>query len=220
MKNKTIVATLGFDPSVILKIIGEHGLSDNSKIILITPKTMHPKAKNAIKEIQNFIEKISSNIKIKILKIEEDKFEDNVIKLKNLLSKLTEPIIDISGGPRILALTLYIAAGIVEIPLVYLTLETTSNRLKLPTISIPKSTLTERQKQILSLLPEKPIEIAKKLKLSKSAVSRHLKTLTNKGLTIKYNNQYYPTLTAKALLTELKKQNTLTRKNLSNITPK
>jgi CRISPR locus-related DNA-binding protein len=202
MKGKTIVITLGFDPSTVLKIIGEHGLSDNSRVILITSKTSHPKAKNAIKEIQNFIEKINNNVKVNIIKIEEDKFEENIIRLKKFLSKFTETIVDISGGPRILALTLYITSGIIGIPFVYMTLETTGERIKLPTISLPKSLLTEKQKEILLLLPEKPIKIARKIKLSKSTISRHLKILTNKGLTTKHGNQYYPTITAKILLAE------------------
>ncbi|MGC9069359.1 MAG: CRISPR-associated CARF protein Csa3 [Thermoprotei archaeon] len=202
MKGRTIIITLGFDPSVVLKIIGEHGLSNSSRVVLITPKTSHPKAKNAIKEIQNFIEKINNNVKVSVLKIEENKFEENIIRLKKFLSKFSETIVDISGGPRILALTLYIASGIAGIPYIYLTLETTGERIKLPTISLPRSSLTERQKEILSLLPEKPIKIARKIRLSKSAVSRHLKILVNKGLATKHGDQYYPTITAKTLLTE------------------
>ncbi|MEM4591993.1 MAG: CRISPR-associated CARF protein Csa3 [Sulfolobales archaeon] len=189
--HKTFIATLGFDQSPIVRLIGEKGLSDRDEIILITTLTMHPRTESAIQSIRDFVRKISPSVEVKVVRLDEKAFVENVVTLSKLISKVSYPVIDASGGPKMLALSLYIAACFSGIHSVHMTTETTGERVVVPALSTPNISLSDRQKEILSLLPARVSNLSKYLGISKSTVSRILRSLVQKGLIYKNPNKVY-----------------------------
>ncbi|MCE4605949.1 MAG: CRISPR-associated CARF protein Csa3 [Desulfurococcales archaeon] len=185
---KAFIITLGFDSSVVLRAISKHGINSNDQIILITSTTPHPKAENAINETVKFIGKIEKNITVETLRVEEHDFTKTVRtiynKIGNLKKRKREIIIDISGGPRIIGLASYVAAGLNGIHTVNITTETQSRNIALPVIVDPIEIQkpTPRQLELLKTLPARPSDIARKMHITRSAVSKMIKTLAKKGL--------------------------------------
>ncbi|MEB3756923.1 MAG: CRISPR-associated CARF protein Csa3 [Desulfurococcales archaeon] len=185
---KAFIITLGFDSSVVLRTISKHGINSEDQIILVTSRTPHPKAENAVNETVEFIGKIEKNITVETLRVEEHDFAKTVRtiynKIRTLMKRNHEVIIDISGGPRIIGLATYVAAGLSSIHEVNITTETQSRNITLPVIvdpvDIQKPTL--RQLELLKTLPARPSDIARKMNITRSAVSKMLKTLAKKGL--------------------------------------
>ncbi|PUA31183.1 MAG: hypothetical protein B7O98_09695 [Zestosphaera tikiterensis] len=197
---KAFVATLGFEPSAILRLVGEKGISSDDVIYLITSKTPHPRVENAIKSVKDFVDKISPKAFVEVLRLDENSLEENIATLAKLLKTMEEPIVDITGGPKGLSIALYLAAGFANIGKVYITTETTGERLEIPTIQPPTHTLTPKQVEILKQLPNKLTKIAENTKTSKSTISKQLKGLINKGLAYKENKTFHPTLQGKITL--------------------
>jgi len=185
---KAFIITLGFDSSVVLRAISKHGINRDDKIMLVTSTTPHPKAVNAVNETIEFIGKIEKNITVETLRVEEHDFTKTVKIIHNKISTLKKEkhkiLIDISGGPRIIGLATYVAAGLSGIHTVNMTTETQSRNITLPVIVDPIDIQkpTPRQLELLKTLPARPSDIARKMNVSRSAVSKMLKILSKKGL--------------------------------------
>ncbi len=197
---RAFIATLGFEPSAILRLVGEKGISSGDVVYLVTSKIPHPRVENAVKSVKDFIDKVSPKAFVEVLRLDESNLEENVVVLANLLKTVEEPIVDITGGPKGLSLALYLAAGFANVGKVYMTVETTGERIEIPTIQPPTHTLTQKQVEILKQLPNRLTKIAKNTKTSKSTISKQLKQLINKGLVYKENKTFYPTLQGKITL--------------------
>lgn len=197
---KTFVVTLGFDQSSIVRLIGERGLSRGDNILIITSSVPHPRTESALQSIREFVSKINPNTEIEVLRLNERAFVDNVVTLTKLIKNIENPIIDVSGGPKIIALSLFLAACFSGVSVVYMIAETTGERLEIPTLAVPEHSLSDRQLEVLSLLPARVSELAKKLRLSKSTISRVLKSLMLRGLIYKRSDRVFePTLTGAIL---------------------
>lgn len=204
----TFILTLGFDTSVLTKLIGEHGLRPNDEVIIVKSRVPHPKATEALKEAKDFINMISPETRVHVLELDETNIEEDVATLTNAILQSKNPVIDISGGPRALGLALYIAAGLAGIKEVSLKTETTGIKIKLKTIPLTQArNITPRQAQVAQLLPAKPLKIAKQFKISKSAATRHLQKLVAKGIATKQpGGKYEPTPITKAIISLTKQQ--------------
>lgn len=197
---KAFIATLGFESSAILRLVGEKGVSSGDVIYLVTSKIPHPRVENAIKSVKDFIDKVSPKAFVKTLRLDENRLEENIVTLAKLLKTVEEPIVDVTGGPKGLSLALYLAAGFANVGKVYITTETTGERLEIPTIQLPTYTLTSKQLEILKQLPNKLTKIAENTKTSKSTISKQLKQLMSKGLVYKENKTFCLTLQGKITL--------------------
>lgn len=199
---KTFIASLGFDQSSLIRLIGEKGLSINDKIYLVTSAVSHPKTENAIKSIVDFVRAVNPGIGIEVLRLNEADLENNVAKLSIIISNSDEPIIDITGGPKGISLSLFLAACFSGVRKVYMTTETLGERVEMPTLAMPASVLTDRQREALEALPCRVTELSRKLGVSKSTASRLLKNLMKKGLVHKNEDKkiFELTLTGKILL--------------------
>ena len=192
--NTCFILTFGFDSSILARLIGKYGLRDEDIFILVKSKVPHIKADIAVSDAKNLISKLNNNVKVETLNLDERELENNVLTLVKVISRYKDMriIIDISGGPRLLGMSLYIAAGIMKIKNVLIRLETTSEDAYIGTLSLqPCVRLTPRQIQILKLLPAKPSQVAKALKISRSTALRHLQKLERKGLVIKNDQSMY-----------------------------
>jgi predicted DNA binding protein len=77
-----------------------------------------------------------------------------------------------------------LAAGFSSVRKVYMTTETLG-RIEIPTLAMPVSALTDRQREGLEALPCRVTELSRKLGVSKLRASRLLKNLMKKCLVYK-----------------------------------
>jgi CRISPR locus-related DNA-binding protein len=199
---KTFIATLGFDQSSLVRLIGEKGLSPSDAIYLITSVVTHPRTENAIRSIVEFVNTVNPKVEVKVVRLKETDLEVNVVRLFKLIKGCEEPVIDITGGPKGLSFSLFLAACFAGVSKVYMTTETLGERVEVPTLAMPTYTLTARQRDVLSLLPCRVTELSRKLKISKSTASRLLRNLVKKGLAYRSGGGkvFEPTLTGRILL--------------------
>ncbi|MEM0085961.1 MAG: CRISPR-associated CARF protein Csa3 [Zestosphaera sp.] len=197
---KTFIATLGFDQSSIVRLIGEKGLSRDDSVFLIVSSVLHPRTENALQSIKEFISRINPGVRVEVLRLDEKDLVNNIISLSRFIEGVENPVIDVSGGPKLLAFSLFMASCFSGVDVVYMTTETTGERIEVPTLSIPKHSLSKRQIDVLNLLPARVSELARELRLSKSTVSRLLNSLIQKGLVYKRSDKVFePTLTGGVL---------------------
>ncbi len=199
--SKTFIATLGFDQSSLIRLIGERGLSSGDTIYLVTSVVTHPKTENAIRSIVEFVNAVNPKVDVRVVRLKETDLEDNVVRLSKLIMSSGEPVIDITGGPKGLSLSLFLAACFVGVSKVYMTTETLGERVEVPTLAVPTYALTARQREVLSLLPCRVTDLSRRLKIGKSTASRLLKGLVKKGLAYRGGGKVFePTLTGRILL--------------------
>ena len=196
---KTFIATLGFDQSSIVRLIGERGLSDGDKVVLVTSAVPHPRTENALQSIREFVSRINPSVEVEVLRLDEKALVSNVVILARVIESVENPVVDASGGPKMIAFSLFLAACFSGVSVVYMTTETTGERIVVPTLTIPKHSLSGRQIEILGLLPARVSELSRKLGLSKSTISRTLSFLMKKGLVYKHGRVFESTLTGAIL---------------------
>ena len=199
--SKTFIATLGFDQSSLIRLIGERGLSSGDAIYLVTSVVTHPRTENAIRSIVEFVNAVNPKIDVRVVRLKETDLEDNVVRLSKLIMSSEEPVIDITGGPKGLSFSLFLAACFAGVSKVYMTTETLGERVEVPTLAVPTYTLTARQREVLSLLPCRVTDLSRRLKIGKSTASRLLRSLVRKGLAYRGDGKVFePTLTGRILL--------------------
>ena len=197
---KTFIASLGFDQSPILRLIGERGLSDGDSVWIVTSAVPHPRAESALQGVREFVAKINPRVRVEVLRLDERSLVDNIVALARLIEGSENPIVDVSGGPRIIGLSLFLAACFSNVGAVYATTETTGERVEIPVPRVPGRPLSGKQARVLALLPARVSELARELKLDKSTVSRTLRSLASKGLVRKRPDRVFePTLTGAVL---------------------
>jgi len=193
MTGKVFIASLGFDATHVLRLIVERGLSSGDTVCLVTSSSQHPRAESAVKSVMDFVEKTNPRVEVKVLRLDEAKFEENVALLARYISeslKRGEVFVDISGGPKGLVLALYVASAIAGAGDVSLTLETTGERVKVPVLPNPFAGVTEKQLQVLRNLPSTVTALSSKMGVSKAAVSKLLQRLREKGLVVERAGRY------------------------------
>ena len=205
---KTFVASLGFDPSSIIRLIGERGLSEGDRIVLVTSAVHHPRAESALRSVEDLVNRINPKVEVEVLRLDEKAFVENIVALTKLVESSENPVVDVSGGPKMIAFSLFLAACFSgRVGAVYMTTETTGERIEVPTIAVPRHALSDRQAEVLSLLPARVSELSRRLGLSKSTVSKVLSSLESKGLAYRRSDRAFePTLAGVVLRSLLRKR--------------
>jgi CRISPR locus-related DNA-binding protein len=195
-RKKAYICTLGFDSTQVIKLLGEKGLGPSDVVIVVTPPQDHPRTESALKSIREFIERINPRADLVREKLKDTDVLESAIRLsKKILQYRREGytvIADISGGAKGLSLSLFIAASAAGADEIYLASEVTGERVQLPRIPQPQK-LTQRQLQVLAILPAALREIAGRLGVSKPAASRLLKRMRANGVVFLEKDNYYPT---------------------------
>ena len=204
---RTFILTLGFDSSIVLRAISRHGIGEGDRIVLVTSRTPHPKAESAINEVKSFANRISSGIAVDVVSVEEHDFSGSVKTICNIMSsgvnrRENQLIVDTSGGPRIIGLAVYVAAGLCGLHSVWITTETRSKSLSLPVLVDSLDTVlpSRRQLELLRVLPARPSVIARRLGVSRSAVSKMLRSMEGRGLIVRDGRVVRPSVKAEFLL--------------------
>jgi len=105
---RTYLSPLGFDTSHIISLIVRCGIERGDRICLVRPKYGEDaRADRAIETIREMSQKISSDISVDVLRIDNHNVETMILALLDEICASTPPshpdgdlIINLSGGPR------------------------------------------------------------------------------------------------------------------------
>ncbi|MDD2756458.1 MAG: CRISPR-associated CARF protein Csa3 [Methanothrix sp.] len=185
---KTYISLSGFDSSQIVSLIVKYGVEGKDTIILIRPE-VEPDARGeqTVQAIRDLSRQIDSSIDLQIHRVDHRDFEGMVVSLKALLENAKGQIIaNLSGGPREIFLAFTIAclseAGRIFKATNYSDIERSLQEVTLPNIT---AILEDRQKTILKDVSENQptniTDIAKRLSVSESTISRQVARLADIG---------------------------------------
>jgi len=181
---RSYISLSGFDTSQILSLIVKYGIEGNDKIILIRPEhETDDRGETTIQAVKDLSKQIDSNIKVEIHRVDHHNFEDMVLSFIDLIKNTPGEIItNISGGPREIFLAFTIAclsqSDKINRTTNYSDIDRVMKEITLPNIIYA---LDEKLKEILYDInknqPTTVTEIANRLNLSESTVSRQIKKL-------------------------------------------
>jgi len=166
----------------------KYGVEGKDTIILIRPE-VEPDARGeqTVQAIRDLSRQIDSSIDLQIHRVDHRDFEGMVVSLKALLVNAKGQIIaNLSGGPREIFLAFTIAclseAGRIFKATSYSDIERSLQEVTLPNIT---AILEDRQKTILKDVSENQptniTDIAKRLSVSESTISRQVARLADLG---------------------------------------
>lgn len=181
---KTYVSPLGFDSSQLISLIVKYGIEGGDRIVLVRPAEERDKrGELAVQAIRDLSIQIDSSIDLQIHRVDHRDFESMVLSLRDLLrSSEGKLIVNLSGGPREIFLAFTIACLCVRDRIHKATnfsdIDRALKEIELPNI---KASLDERYLRILKDVeehqPTNIMDIAKRLNISESSVSRQVATL-------------------------------------------
>ena len=185
---KTYISLSGFDSSQIVSLIVKYGVEGGDTIILIRPEVeSDTRGELTVQAIRDLSRQIDSSIDLQIHRVNHLDFEGMVVSLKALLEKAEGQVIaNLSGGPREIFLAFTIAC-LSRSEKIFKTTNYSDIERRLHEVALPNitATLEDRQKRILKDVSESQpttiTDIAKRLCLSESTVSRQVARLAGIG---------------------------------------
>ncbi len=183
---KTYISPLGFDSSQLVSLIVKHGIEGGDRIVLVRPEEETDKrGELAVQAIRDLSLQIDSSIDLQIFRVNHRDFEGMILALRDLLrASEGRIIVNLSGGPREIFLAFTIACLCVSDRIYKATNFSDIDR-SLKEITLPniKATPDERFMKILRDVeanqPTSINEIAKRLNISESSVSRQVAALAD-----------------------------------------
>jgi len=192
---KIYLSPLGFDTSPIISLIVRCGIERGDRICLIRPEFGEDaRADRAIETVREVIQRISDDISIDVLKIDNHNIESMTLTLLDEICASTPPflpngnlIVNLSGGPRevLVALT---TATLILAPRIhqcatFSDIERDIEIYKLPRLPF---SIDERTFRVLSDVathgPSSISEISRRMEISESTGSRLCAKLASRGL--------------------------------------
>lgn len=183
---KTYISLSGFDTSQIVSLIVKYGIEGGDRLTLIRPENeTDQRGESTVQAVMSLSRQIDSSIDLQIHRVDHRDFEGMVLSLKNLLENADgEVIVNLSGGPREIFLAFTIACLSQSEKISRVTNFSDIDR-RLNEIIVPNivSILEEKQKRILKDVFEKQpttiTDIAERLFVSESTISRHVARLVD-----------------------------------------
>ena len=208
---RTYISLSGFDTSQILSLIVKYGIRADDKIILIRPEDeTDTRGETTIHAVQDLSQQIDSSIKVEIHRVDHRDFEEMVLSLTNLIKNAEGEIIaNISGGPREIFLAFAISC-LAQSQRLYKTTNYSDIDRSMCEINLPRLVkgLDEKSKRVLKdVLINEPAtitEIAQRLEVSESTISRQVAKMADLGtldVSVKGKSKYVRmTLTGRLFL--------------------
>ena len=166
----------------------KYGVEGKDTIVLIRPEVeTDTRSELTVQAIRDLSRQIDSSIDLQIHRVNHRDFEDMVVSLKALLEKAEGQVIaNLSGGPREIFLAFAVAclssSGKIFKTTNYSDIERRLHEVALPNIT---AVLEDRQKRICKDISENQpttiTDIAKRLSVSESTVSRQVARLGDLG---------------------------------------
>lgn len=181
---KTYVSLLGFDTSQFFTLIVKYGIEKNDRIVLIKPQDESDRrGQKAVREIEDIAAKIDISFKVNVHKVNHLDFDSMLLSMIGLLDNLEGEIIaNISGGSRDVLLAFSIAcmtkAEKISKVTNYSDIDHELREISLPHIVYGlDEKLNMLLKDIAKNEPTIASEIADRLQISESTISRNLNKL-------------------------------------------
>lgn len=178
---KTYISLSGFDTSQIVSLIVKYGIEGGDRLILIRPENeTDQRGELTVQAVRMLSSQIDSSIDLQIYRIDHRDFEGMVLSLIALLKAAEGKVIaNLSGGPRELFLAFAVAclanSNKIWRATNFSDIDRTLREISLPNLSFEPD---ETQRRILLDVahnqPATISEIAKRLKISESTVSRQV----------------------------------------------
>lgn len=212
---KNYISLLGFDTSQFFSLIVKYGIEKNDKIILIKSQDQSDnRGQKAIREIEDIAIKIDKSIKVHVHKVNHSDFDSMLLSMIDLLESTEGEIIaNISGGSRDLFLSFSIACMAQAEKINKVTNRSDIDQ-ELREISLPHivNGLDEKLnillEDIIKYEPTIASEIADRLQISESTISRNLnklKDLKAIDVTSKGKTKYISMTTTGKIFLKIKK---------------
>ena len=192
---RTYLSPLGFDTSHVLSLIVRCGIERGDRICLIRPEFGEDaRADRAIETVREMSQKISGDISVDVLRIDNRNVEAMILALLDEIHTSTPPfrpdgnlIVNLSGGPREILVALTTAALILAPRIhqcaIFSDVERETAIYKLPRLPF---SIDERALQILTDIashnPTSISEIAGRVQVSESTASRVCAKLASEDL--------------------------------------
>ena len=181
---KTYISLSGFDTSQIVSLIVKYGVEKGDSIVLIRPEAeTDSRGESTVHAIKELSKQIDSSIEVQIHRVDHRDFDGMVVSLIDLLKRAQgDVVVNLSGGPREIFLA-FVLACLIQSRKIYKTtnfsdIDRVMNEIALPNITL---VLDERLKRVLKDVaengPTSIKEIALRLKISESAISRQISEL-------------------------------------------
>lgn len=178
---KTYISLSGFDTSQIISLMVKYGIERGDHIILIRPEDeKDSRGESTVQAIKDLSRQIDSSIEVDIHRVDHRDFEGMVTSLIDLLKNAQgQVVVNLSGGPREIFLA-FVVACLSSSQKIFKTtnfsdIDRTMNEIVLPNIA---HVLDKRLKRVLRDVdlhqPTTITEIAKRLEISESTVSRQI----------------------------------------------
>jgi len=109
---KKFVFNMGFDSSHVISVLTSEGIDDGSEIHLLTPTEVPDRQRNAVREIENYVDSV--DVESEVITVDDfgQNFSQRVLGLGELLQDLEEVVLSLSGGPRDYLIPLAISASL------------------------------------------------------------------------------------------------------------
>ncbi|RPJ78529.1 MAG: CRISPR locus-related DNA-binding protein [Alphaproteobacteria bacterium] len=181
---KTYISLLGFETSQFFSLIVKYGIEKDDRIILIRPQNeTDERGQKSVREVEDIAKKIDGSIKVEIHKVNHLNFNEMLLSIIDLFESVkTEIIANISGGPRDILLAFSIACLTQTGKISKVTNRSDIDH-ELREIQLPHivSSLDEKLnillEDIINHEPTIASEIADRLQISESTVSRNINKL-------------------------------------------
>jgi len=178
---KTYISLSGFDTSQIISLMVKYGIEGDDKIILIRPeKETDSRGESTIQAVRDLSRQIDSSIKVETHRVDHQNFESMVLSLIDLIKNAEgEVIANMSGGPREIFLAFAIAclsqSRRIRKAMNYSDVDRVMKEIDLPKMV---QSLDDKSKAVLEDVrtkqPTTITEIAERLKISESTISRQV----------------------------------------------
>ncbi len=178
---KTYISLSGFDTSQIISLMVKYGIEKGDRLILIRPvEEKDSRGESTIQAIKDLSRQIDSSIEVDIHRVNHRDFEGMVVSLIDLLKNAEgQVVVNLSGGPREIFLA-FVVACLAQSQKIFKTtnfsdIDRTMNEIALPNIAhILDARLKRVLKDVSENQPTTITEIAQRLKISESTVSRQI----------------------------------------------
>jgi len=180
------LAPIGFDPSHIIAGIVEEGISEDDRVVLITPEANleEQRFREARQEVDSFLETVGKAT-IETLTVDHTAFEESIITIARFIEEQDEPItLNASQAAREILLATVVAAMIQREEIESVTVFSDVDRQNIEA-DLPFSvSITENQEAVLAELTEemKLSELAETLGIDKSTASRRINKMRDDHL--------------------------------------
>ena len=181
---KTYISLLGFDTSQIVSLIVKYGIEGGDRIVLIRPEDeKDARGESTVQAIKDLSRQIDRKIIVDIHPVNHHNFEEMVVSMIDLLKYAEGQVVaNISGGAREIFLAFAVACLSKSSKIYKVTcfsdIDRVMTEIDLPNITnILDLKLKTVLKDVQENQPTQIMEIAKRLNLSESTISRQINKL-------------------------------------------